>query len=220
MADEEMPVVTTEEISGDLAIKASLIAAASTATGESGAVAVEPITLAEAKAHLRVYGADDDAYISGLLIPAAREMAEGRLNRTIRRRTRVAAFRGWGDNFVLSKPPFVSIDTITYVDEGGQIQTLEGAAYYVAAQDDDAGGVVELVPGNALPYLYPRRLPITVSYLAGYAEGQVPAAIRQWMLLAIGDMYAHRESVAVGTITSAIPEDFMKLLIQPYMVYE
>jgi len=37
--------------------------------------AVEPVTLDEAKAHLRVTIADDDGYIA-LLIPAARERVE------------------------------------------------------------------------------------------------------------------------------------------------
>lgn len=215
-----MPEVSVAEVSGDLAVKASLIAAASTmaaAAADSGTP--EPVTLEEAKAHLRVYTADDDVYISAL-IPAAREMAEGRLSRTIRQRTRSVNFRDWHDNFVLPKPPFISIDTINYADENGQIQTLDGAAYYVAAQDEDAPGLVEFVPGTALPQLYARRRPITVSYLAGYAEGEVPAAIRQWMLLAIGTLYQNRESLVAGVSVAPLPADFMALLIQPYMVYE
>lgn len=218
---EVIPEVTVGEVSGDIAAKASLVAAAANvtlATDADGAVP-EPITLEEAKAHLRVYGADEDAYITAL-ITVAREMAEGRINRTIRQRTRAARFRGWNDEFLLPKPPFVSIDTITYADENGQVQTLDATAYYVAADDEDAPGTVEFVPGLALPLLYRRRRPVTVSYLAGYAEGQVPRAILQWMLLAIGALYEHRESIVGGTITATLPDDFMKLLIQPYMVYE
>lgn len=219
---ESMPEVTVAEVSGDMAIKASLIAAAANFTAAADAEAgsaPEPITLEEAKAHLRVIGTDEDAYISGL-IQAAREMAEGRLNRTIRQRTRTALFRSWREEFVLPKPPFISIDTITYADEGGQVQTLDTGMYYTAAQDDDAAGVVELVPGQAMPILYTRRRPIAVSYLAGYPEGQVPRAIVQWMLLAIGTMYQNRESVVAGVSVAALPEDFMALLIQPYRVYE
>ena len=46
----------------------------------------EPITLDEAKAHLRVEFADDDAYISAL-ITAAREYAEAFQNRLIAARS-------------------------------------------------------------------------------------------------------------------------------------
>lgn len=220
---DAMPEVVVEEVSGDLAIKASLIAAAATtvtaAAAESGAVP-EPITLEVAKAHLRVFGADEDDYISLVLIPAAREMAEGRLNRTIRQRTRSVTFADWRGNFVLPKPPFISIDTITYADEDGQVQTLDNTMYYVAAQDDDAPGLVELVPDATLPRLYRRQRPITVSYLAGYPEGQVPQAIISWMLLAIGALYQNRESVVAGVSVAELPADFMNLLIQQYRVYE
>lgn len=217
---ELIPEVQVGEVSGALAEKASLIAAAAvlTTAADDGNIP-EPITLAEAKAHLRVYGDDEDAYITGLIV-AAREMAEGRLNRTIRQRTRTALFRGWSDDFQLTKPPFISIDTITYADEEGQVQTLDNALYYVASQEDDAPGVVEFVPGYALPVLYTRRRPVTVSYLAGYPEGGVPRAIVQWMLLAIGALYQNRESVVAGVSVAALPDDFMQLLIQPYMVYE
>lgn len=211
-----LPQVMVAQVSGDMAAKVSLIAAAAvTASNE----VPEPITLEEAKAHLRVVGTDEDDYIAAL-IPAVREMAEGRLNRTIRQRTRVALFRNWSEEFVLPRPPFIAIDTITYADEDGQVQTLDGGLYYVAAQDDDAPGVVELVPGEAMPYLYTRRRPISVSYLAGYPEGQVPRAIIQWMLLALGALYQNRESVVTGVSVDSLPEDFMSLLIQQYRVYE
>ena len=44
--------------------------------------AVEPVTLSEAKAHLRVDSTDDDAYIA-TLITAAREWVEAYLDRTL-----------------------------------------------------------------------------------------------------------------------------------------
>ena len=177
----------------------------------------EPISLDEAKAHLRVVGNDDDAYIASL-ISAACEAAEGRLNRTIRQRTRTAHFSGWDGHFVLLKPPFISVDAISYTDESGQAQTLDGT-YYATFPDNDTG-VVELAPGSILPSLYHHRRPITVTYLAGYPEGQVPRAIVQWMLLAIGTMYQNRESLATGVSVAPLPEDFMNLLIQQYRVYE
>ena len=43
---------------------------------------VEPVTITEAKAHLRVDTADDDTYI-GTLITAAREWCEQYLDRTL-----------------------------------------------------------------------------------------------------------------------------------------
>ncbi len=48
--------------------------------------AAEPIDLASAKAHLRVYTDDDDAYIS-TLIPAAREYCETVMGRSVMTQT-------------------------------------------------------------------------------------------------------------------------------------
>lgn len=199
---------------------------------------VEPVTLERAKEHLRVVVADDDAYISAL-ITAARQMAEGRLNRTLVQRRRVAYFASWGNQYArgwggrwhhlmdtpmtLLKPPVVSVDNVGYVDETGGELMLDPARYYlVPANDDDLPRVELQRDGDPLPVLsVNRRDAVRVYYTAGYAPGEVPAAIIQWMLLAIGTMYASRESVVVGAaVVQMLPADFMQLLLQPYMVYE
>lgn len=210
-----LPEVTSAEVSGDLAIKASLIAAASSVL--DGPAAGEPITLEEAKAHLRVVGDDEDDLITGLIV-AAREMAEGRLNRTITQRTRTEVFASWRHDLVLSKPPIVSVDAVTYADDAGEVQTLDADLYHAAVYLEPA--VVELAPGFQPPALHFRQHPIAVTYTAGYPEGDVPRAIRQWMLLAIGTMYGNRETLVNGTISQPLAGDFMQMLIQPYMVYE
>lgn len=212
-----LPEVTAGQVDGELALKVSLIAAAATVTSTSEPLAPEPITLDEAKAHLRVIGSDEDGHLTGLII-AAREMAEGRLNRTIRQRAITEVFSGWHEGLVLPKPPVVSVESITYTDADGTVQTLPPEDYYAGVHVEPA--IVELAPGFRAPALHFRRHPIAVTYIAGYGAGDVPRAIIQWMLLAIGAMYQNRESVVTGISVAALPEDFMQLLIQPYRVYE
>lgn len=177
----------------------------------------EPITLEQAKQHLRVVFSDEDDYIAGL-IEAAREMAEDRTNRTIRRRRREVAFSSWDASMVLPKPPFVSLDSVDYIDRDGGLQNLAPEEYIVDTYTEPAQ--VEFTYGFAAPLLHARRRPIVVRYTAGYAPGKVPRPIIQWMLLAIGTMYEHRESIAAGVQLVALPDDFMQALIQPYVVYE
>lgn len=182
----------------------------------------EPITLAQAKAHLRVVVADDDAYISGLIM-AARQMAEGRLNRTIVQRRRAVRFSGWGDRMRLLKPPVISVDSIGYVDDTGGEMMLDASRYYLGVvEDEEESGLpeIELRAGEAFPYLDRRAKPITVYYTAGYPVGGVPQPIIQWMLLSIGTMYDNRATVVNGVSTAALPDDFARWLLQPYMVYE
>jgi uncharacterized phiE125 gp8 family phage protein len=188
-------------------------------TDPSALTVAEPITLEQAKAHLRVVVADEDDYISGLIL-AARQMAEGRLNRTLVQRARAARFSGWGDRMPLLKPPVISVDNIGYIDETGGEVMLDASRYYLTPVEEDELPEVELRSGESFPVLDRRAKPITVYYTAGYAAGQVPQPIIQWMLLAIGTLYANRESEVVGATVAPLPDDFMKWLLQPYRVYE
>jgi len=180
--------------------------------------AEEPISLERAKTHLRLEGVldDDDAYIQALIV-AARQMAEGRINRTITQRELVASFDGWGCKMPLLKPPFVELLGVDYLDADGNLQSLPSDSYYTF-QD----GVTQLgfAGGAPMPVLYARRSVITVRYLAGYPVGEVPEQIIMWMLLQIGSMYAHRESVIAGVSVAPLPEMYEKMFLQPYMVYE
>lgn len=176
--------------------------------------APEPISLAQAKEHLRVVYNDEDDYISGLIV-AAREMAEGKLNRTIKQRVRESAFCDWS-NIVLRKPPFVSVESLSYIDTSGQEQYLDD--YAVRSRSEPAR--IALPYGFSAPSIQPNDEAIVVRYVAGYPEGEVPQPIIQWMLLVIGTMYENRETMSAGVNVTSIPEDFFKWLLQPYMVYE
>lgn len=181
----------------------------------------EPITLDQAKAHLRVVVADDDAYIYSLIL-AARQMAEGRLNRTIVQRRRVALFHAWNTVFPLLKPPVISVDNIGYIDETGGEMLMDPGLFFLADAGEEEIPVAELNLGDEpLPdLLRGRRNAVRVYYTAGYPVGQVPQPIIQWMLLAIGTLYANREAEVVGATVYALPDDFMKWLLKPYQVYE
>lgn len=170
----------------------------------------EPITIERAKEHLHVVIADDDAYILDL-IAAAREMAEGRLNRTLVRRQITAVF-GQGERLQLLKPPIVSADSMEYLDVDGIVQSFD--------EFELVGQSVILTPGVALPASRHRPDAIRVTYTAGYAPGDVPAPIISWMLLVIGALYEHRENMTAGVKVDMIPDNFTGYLLQPYMVYE
>jgi uncharacterized phiE125 gp8 family phage protein len=190
----------------------------------------EPITLARAKDHLRVVGTDEDDYISSL-ISTARQMAEGRLNRTIVQRRRVATFRGWGIMPLsgygrtgyplhLLKPPVLSVDNIGYIDSTGAEVMLDASAFYLPPVAEDEMPRVEL-QSTLVPVLTTtRRDAVRVYYTAGYPVGEVPLPIVQWMLLAIGTMYANRENEVLGATVAPLPDNFSQWLLQPYKVYE
>jgi len=172
------------------------------------APAVEPVSLSEAKAHLRVDTDADDSYISSL-ITVAREYCEERLDMTFVESTWVAkydVFPLW--ELLLPRPPMINESvSITYRDESGTNQTItSGAGDF---QIDAA-----VTPGRVYPN-YQEVWPavrgdensVVVTYKAGYGSSasDTPAIIAHGMKLLCGHWYAAREPVTVGTTAQNLP---------------
>lgn len=182
------------------------------------APSVEPITLAEAKLHCRIDGADDDALVTALIV-AARQQAENRTGRALitqQWRYDLDAFPV--DTIELPKPKLQSVQSITYLDTNGTRQTMTGTEYDVITAE--MVGAVLPAYGKTWPSCRNHPGSVQISFTAGYgaAASDVPQAIRQWMLLAIGTWYAQREAVITGTIVSELPPNFWGALLDPYRI--
>lgn len=175
----------------------------------------EPITLAEAKANLRVVFDDEDADITRM-IRAARQMAEERLNRALMPQVLAFGADGFCGALRVPRPPMRQIDSITYIDSDGTPQAL--VDYLVDGFADPP--LISAAPGSSWPSTRAQSGAVVVQYEAGYEDAaSVPEPIRQWMFLAIGAFYEHRTAIATEQ-TYALPEDFAKWLLQPYVVYQ
>lgn len=162
--------------------------------------AIEPITLAEAKAHLRVDGTDDDAYITAL-ITAARERIEDYLDRALIQQTLVYTRDRWpqGNEIALPGGKVLSVVSITYKDTAGIEHPFTG---YLADTESVPGRIVLAYgaswPGDALHPLNPVRIEYTAGY--GSAAANVPQKIKQAILLLIGHLYEHREEITADKL--------------------
>lgn len=166
------------------------------------AATFEPATLAEAKNHLRVDGAEDDALIA-LLITSARQACETIQRRSIVTQVFDLTVDDWPADgvLVLPNPPLVSVGSITYLDSGGSTATLSASSYRVIA-----GTPGRVVLTDPFPSLYGEPGQITVRFTAGYASASaVPAATRVAILLLVGHHYANRETVVTGAIATKMP---------------
>lgn len=168
----------------------------------------EPISTAEAKAHLNVSHSADDDYIDAL-ISAARDLAETRLNRQIL----TADYRWRRDRFadvmVFPLSPVSAVTAVKYLDSDGAEQVLDAAVYDVDLFRDPAE--IRLAYQQSWPSVYPVPNAVRVEFACGWADAaSVPAAIKQWMFLQIGDMYLHRERHVAGPSISQITfDDFL-----------
>lgn len=181
------------------------------------APASEPLDLATAKLHCRVDGNDDDALVAALIV-AAREQAEHETGRALVTQTWELVHDSFPEAFVLRKAPIQSITSLKYLDSAtGAEQTL-APADYLLDKDSEPGYVVPGY-GKAWPDSYAVPNAVRCRYVCGYGDAAaVPQAIKQWMLLAIGTMYAQRETAAGQTYS--IPDRFWSGLLDPYRLYE
>lgn len=175
----------------------------------------EPITLAEAKLHLRVDHSADDQLI-GALITAARQAAEERMQRSILPQTWEKRLDLFPSGIELPRGPVVSITSIKFLDTAGALQTLDPADYQLDNTSDYLGWVVPAVDVD-WPDTQENINAVRVRYLAGWANpAAVPAAIKQWILAMVGATYTHRELAAAGTEVRTL--GFLDHLLDPYVV--
>lgn len=142
----------------------------------------EPVSLAEAKAHLRLTQDDEDAMISRLIV-AARRLVEAQTGLVLIRQGWTVRLARWPDDRAIRLPlaPLLSIDAVT---AGG---VALDASLLVA---DTAAGEVRLLRGAITP-----AGAIMVSLTAGFgAADDVPAPIRQALLMIVAHLYEQRGS--------------------------
>lgn len=166
----------------------------------------EPLTLQEAKDHLRLEHNLDDVYVQAL-IRAAREYVEKVTWRALMNQTWLATACGFPtrcDFIELPKGNLVSVEAVTYLDGAGVQQTLSPTLYEL--DQDSVPGRLWLMYGASWPTTLDRWNAVRVRYVAGYGTttDKVPQPVRQAMLLLVSQMYEHRVPEITGTIVAKV----------------
>lgn len=175
------------------------------------APASRALTLAEAKAHLRVDGTDEDTYITDL-IEAAEELVESRLGHAMVSRTyrlHLDRFPLDGDRFApdirLPMWPVASSGfSIKYTDPAtGTEATLDAGTYVLHRHAQPA--VVRLAEGKSWPTVNASPSTVRIEFVAGLAQASVDERIKQVTRQLVGHWFANREAVVTGTIATEVP---------------
>ena len=174
----------------------------------------EPLTLSEAKEHLRLDTDDDDALIVSL-IRSARQMIEAATKRALVAQTwNLHIDGGWpyrhGLPYIaIPISPVTAVSAITYVDGSSPNPTLSTNLYTVAARRTAA----YVVPAYNATWPDVRFVPqaVTVRFTAGHTDDNRPEPLVQAMRLLIGHLYEHRGDEG-GQLPSAV-----KSLVSPYL---
>lgn len=184
--------------------------------------AVEPITLAEAKLHLKVEHDAEDSLISALIV-SARMTAEHETGRKLITQTWEAVFDDfppYGEAFRLhtAMVPAQSISQVAYLNDAG-VATVFAAENY-ALDAVNLPGFIFPMQGVAWPSdVADTANAVQIRVTCGYwSADDVPQPIKQWMLLQIGAMKERRSALHDGKV-EAIPDRFVDRLLDPYRVY-
>lgn len=162
---------------------------------------VEPVSVAEAKAHLRVDAefAEDDLYIQSL-ITSARIHVENVSDRTlIRSQWQIKLDNFPSSDIELPKPPIMSdAVVVTYIPSD---RVYNPVAFTDFRTDRDSTPAVIRPQWNGTwPTARGAENDVTITYWAGFGESgqKVPAPARHCILLMVGHWYATREAVIQG----------------------
>lgn len=180
--------------------------------------ATEPITLAEAKIHLRVDPdiTDEDALIADLIVQS-REYVEEATNRALITQTLEYTLDDFpldSQSIWLPKFPVTVVNSIKYLDEDAIEQTLDASLFIVDISSDYDFARIALIDDEVWPTTDDRIATVTIEFVAGQAtEATVKRSIIGAMMLIIADSYENRQDSSMVSLTT-IPRSADKILRQ------
>ena len=179
--------------------------------------ALEPVSLADVKAHLRVDGDDDDLLLQAAIV-SARYHVETLTRRFLIEQTWRVYLDAWPRKRIVRLPPapLISVDAVTVYDANGDPQTVDPDDYEV----DTAAVPGRVILAAAAPAPTARavngiEIDVTVGY--GPSSVDVPAALRQAVLMLVTHWYEHRGAVGHDLAVLVAPLGF-EALVAPYRI--
>lgn len=183
---------------------------------------VEPVSLAEARTHLRIipFGSPlehpDDTFIQNCIV-IAREFCEQYIERALAQQTIEMALDDFPvQSIALPLAPTTSITSIKYFDIDDVEQTVLTSVY--GLDDYSEPNWIILKANQQWPLSNKGANNVKVLMDVGYLPANVPAPIKAAMLLIIGNLYENRQQDVLGNTRisfNSLPLGVYNLL-QPY----
>jgi uncharacterized phiE125 gp8 family phage protein len=175
------------------------------------------VTAAEAKAHLRVDGTDEDTLIASLIL-TARLHVETALGLALITQSWRLLLDRWPPEKDIELPlqPLQTIDAVRVLPAEGAATVIDPANYLA----DTASAPPRLVrTGVIWPQPGKAANGVEIDFTAGYGAlaADVPAPLRQALLLLVAHWYENREPITVGAPETIVPGPVSDLL-GPYRV--
>jgi uncharacterized phiE125 gp8 family phage protein len=175
--------------------------------------ASEPVSLDDAKAYLKLDTTDEDALVT-TLVTAARLHVEGTTGRALITQSWRLVLDDWPPVGLVRLPvaPLQSLTEITAYDVNGDAVTLstDGVLWDALA----APSLLYLPTGFGDEVVLRPFQGIEIDYVAGYGSdpADVPATLRQAMLLLVAYWFENRDAVVLAGAGSVVPSGFEQIV--------
>ncbi len=160
------------------------------------------ISLSDAKRQVQVSHNDDDILLSRLIHQAS-TYVEKYTGRFLTSQTIAMYLDEFPRVITVPRGPIQSVESITYVDTGGETQTLDVDQYRV----DKESTYCRISPAfdKSWPSILPVMNSVEITMIAGYGDvDDVPEDLKGAMLLLVGTWYENRDGIG-NTNVKEIP---------------
>ncbi len=176
--------------------------------------AVEPVSLEDAKDHMRVRHTKQDTLIQRQ-IRLAREYAQAISHKQLIHATYILYLDSFPTIIRPPLPPLSSVTTLEYYDTANALQSLtEGTHFYKDAATEPAR--IKPLETLSWPSTYTKMNAVELTYVTGYgaAGSDVPEHYIQAMMLLLANWYEVREPIIVGMVGKEVALSVNALLLQ------
>ena len=179
----------------------------------TSAAAVEPITTAQAKTHVRLDDDGIDTDLDDFFIPAARQAVEIYTDRQLVTATwtlTVPRFP-YSRALYLPKGELQSVSSVKYYDTSDVQQTLSSDNYYVVTTAEP--GCVYLKEDYSWPQTIIRPDAVEIIFVCGYGDAatDVPEYVRTVVAMHTAYLFEHRGEEAQQAV-----EDWLRISLNTY----
>ncbi|CEJ85680.1 conserved hypothetical protein [Hyphomicrobium sp. GJ21] len=177
--------------------------------------AVEPVTVADAKAHMRI-DTDAEDILIGSLVLTSRLHIETALSLALITQSWKFTLDRWPKSREIELPlaPLRSVGGVRVIDASGNATTVSDQSYLV----DLASRPPRLIWNNSVPPLPGGAVKgIEIDLTAGFGDSaaSVPAPLKHAILMLTAHWYEHRDPREIGQDGARIP-DAVSDLITPF----
>lgn len=176
---------------------------------------IEPVTLAEAKEHLKITEADDDATVMAY-ITVARERCEQYQSRAYIQtgfNLWLRSFPRFGREIIIPRSPLIAVASVSFFTPDDAETVVDASVYNV--DEVTIPGRIRLAENATWPTATLRTVKgVKVVFTAGHGltADDVPARMRHAIKLLIANYMEQREPIIVGTISSELSWSVRDLL--------